>query len=72
MTPTYYERLELSAVPGNILLDGYERKQPSGWHSAPLVICADCGVICKFRPFSKPDSYRAFVVCPQCGRATEF
>jgi len=35
--------------------------------------CEKCGYngLC-YRPFHKPDSYRAFILCPDCGHIDEF
>lgn len=76
MTTTYYERLELKRLPMlGLRYAGYENIPPCSGavNNAPLtIVCADCGVRAEYSPWSKRGSFRAFVVCPECGRALEF
>ena len=60
-------------------LSGYQPKAPS-YQAAAIdsQVCAEsqcdeCGHKgLDYRPFTKPGSYRAFAVCPECGEAVEF
>lgn len=60
-------------------LSGYQPGQPEGPMSdvdqeiCQDATCENCGHQgCEFYPYSKPGSYRAFAVCPDCGEAMEF
>ena len=69
-----------NALFQHLLDDGYIMMPPLNQEAARIDrgVCAEAkcdkcwhiGLL--YRPFTKPGSYRAFAVCPQCGHATEF
>lgn len=70
---------EMAALENELLSSGYRQAFPS--FEAALIdqnvcessACSDCGHIgLEYKPFTKVGSYRAFAVCPGCGKATEF
>ena len=61
-------------------LGGHEHGPPGSLAAAEIdarvaseQICENCGHKgLDYRPFTKPGSYRAFAVCPECDEAEEF
>ena len=60
-------------------LEGYKPKAPSDEAEeldrdiCQFAHCEKCGHLgLEYRPFSKPGSFRTFVVCPACGHISEF
>lgn len=74
------DSIDLAVLGPRLRADGYQQRQPSGpgaaidREAAEGGVCLACGHQgLLFRPYYRayPQSYRAFTICPECGRGEE-
>jgi len=70
---------DFAILAGELLAVGYQPQAPTPGAAridtqfAADATCAECGAVgLAYQPFSRADSYIAFVHCQECGAAEEF
>jgi len=68
----------MKSITYTLRREGYKRGAPS-FNAAEIdgevanrATCPKCGGACYYNAWHKPGSYRAFIVCRQCGYRQEF